>query len=313
LTAINWLIIALAALGPLLVSLLWLPRGSRSRRLALAAYTFWLMTSTITPVGLIAGILLAVSRLSRLATSDVSWSAGWGLLPLAAGLLLGWTAAILLLGSRDPVESSTPVPRAARERSRRQIVGALVFAAGAVVWGGGFLAVPWATVNCAMVPLSLNHFVEGACAGLDAGDALSALVASRVEPTGWDWYNGIYTLYGLLLGGGVLALVVIWRGAFASAPRLWLATWLLVASIVTALCYRGVAHIAAEAPVLAIQATGVWRGAPGIPLAFSGLVLAWLGLLLLDGTTQDTSLPAPASQNGAVPLFLSADASPAPQ
>jgi hypothetical protein len=84
-----------------------------------------------------------------------------------------------------------------------------VLVSGVVIWGTGFLAVPWATVNCAIVPLSLNHFVEGACAGLDAGDALSALVASHIETTGWDWYNGIYALYGVLLGGGMLALVVL--------------------------------------------------------------------------------------------------------
>jgi hypothetical protein len=289
--------------------MLWLRRSSRGGRLALAGYTLWLTASTVVPIGLIAGILLALSRLSRLATGDVAWSAGWGLLPLAAGLLLGWTAAILLLRSLDPAESSTPVRRTARERARRQIFGAFVLAAGAVVWGAGFLAVPWATVNCAVVPLTLNHFVEGACAGLDAGDALSALVASRVEPTGWDWYNGIFALYGLLLGGGVLALVVIWRGAFAWGPRFWLAGWLLVASTVTALCFRGVAHIAAEAPVLAIQATGTWHGAPGIPLAFSGLVIAWLGLLLLDGAFRGSPPPRPSSFRAAGVLPTSPDMS----
>jgi hypothetical protein len=102
----------------------------------------------------------------------------------------------------------------------------------------------------------------------------------------------------------------MWRGARSLGARFWLAGWLLVASVVTALCYRGVAHIAAEAPVLAIQATGIWRGAPGIPLAFSGLLIAWLGLLLLDGMFGGAPVPGPASPSGADLLPLPPDSSP---
>ncbi len=282
-------LVVLSALGLLLIPPLS-RRGGSVPRLALRAYAIWIAAATLVPLGLDAAAWVAMGRLrlNSAAGADmpiVTPSPGMGLILLPAGLALGWAALVLFVrerGSLPPLEEPRFAPAF---RARRHLAGASLVSAGALLWGLGFLAIPWAVVNCSSVPVTLNHFTEGACAGLDAGDALTTLVSSRIPPALWDWSGGIYALYGLLLAGGLLVVVAAWRGVLITATRSWVVLWLAAASVVTALCYRGVDHIATSAPLLSSQTTGAWHGATGIPLSFFGLLLAWIGMIALDGAS----------------------------
>jgi hypothetical protein len=309
---INVALIVVSALGILLAPLLWQRTRTRALRLALIAYGLWLVTAAVVPLGLEAASVVALVRLyhqAGRAAVGTTYSPGFGLLLLLAGLVLGWIALVLLARQRDPTPDATSTALVPTRQSSRWAGLALV-SAGLAVWGVGFLAVPWAQVNCSAVPVTFNHFVEGACAGLDAGDALSALVASRVAQSVWDWYGGIYALYGVLIGGGLLALVALWRRWSSLSTRIWLVIWLATATVVSALSYRGVSHIAAEAPVLSVSATGAWRGATGIPMAWLGLFLAWLGLVALDTAARRRAAPVSTSMAPATAVQAGASALP---
>jgi hypothetical protein len=293
---INATLVVVSALGILLAPLLWQRGRTRAMRLALIAYGLWLAAVAIVPLGLEAATWIALVRLRRQLISSAdgtTFSPGFGLFLLLAGLALGWTALVLLARQRRPAPGALTTLVPPRQSSRW--AGLALVSAGLAVWGAGFLAVPWAQVNCSAVPVTFNHFVEGTCAGLDAGDALSALVASRVAQSVWDWYGGIYALYGVLIGGGLLALVAVWRRWSSLSTRLWLVIWLGTATIVSVLSYRGVSHIAAVAPVLSVSATGAWHGATGIPMAWLGLFLAWLGLIALDMAARGRVAPIPTA------------------
>ncbi len=297
-------LVVLSALGLLLVPLFWRRPHARSPRLALIAYAVWLAAATLVPLGLDAAAWVALGRLrlNSAAGADipvVTPGPGVGLILLPAGLALGWAALVLFVrerGSLPPLEGPRFAPAF---RARWHLAGASLVSAGALLWGLGFLAIPWAVVNCSSVPVTLNHFTEGACAGLDAGDALTTLVSSRIPPALWDWSGGIYALYGLLLAGGLLVVVAAWRGALITATRSWVVLWLAAASVVTALCYRGVDHIATSAPLLSSQTTGAWHGATGIPLSFFGLLLAWIGMIALDGASGRPAAALPVRPIGA--------------
>jgi hypothetical protein len=90
-------------------------------------------------------------------------------------------------------------------RSRLEAAGASVVTVGALLWGLGFVALPWATTSCASVTLSLNHYISGACTRLDAGDALSTSLGLANQVTVSASPSEIALLaYGLLVGGALL-------------------------------------------------------------------------------------------------------------
>ena len=74
------------------------------------------------------------------------------------------------------------------------------------VWLLGFLAIPWVEVNCDSLQLTLNHLAVGACGELDSADALSSQLVQHVSSTTWNLSEGIYPLYGALIGGAALLL-----------------------------------------------------------------------------------------------------------
>jgi hypothetical protein len=62
-------------------------------------------------------------------------------------------------------------------------------------------------------------------------------------------------------------------------------------------------HIAASALALSSQATGDWHGATGIPLAFLGLLLAWLGMLALDIASRQLTVSPSTQPTEGVPAL----------
>lgn len=271
----------LPASGILLAPLLWRRPLSLGGLWALRLYTLWLGLAALLSA-CIGGTLEWYAHNSAGQFNALVWRTRWGL-PLAAVALAISTVAVVQLWRERDLAYAQPQAVAPPPRSHPQRVAAWALSLGVGLWLVGFILTPWATVNCADVPFSLNHFVEGQCAGLDSGDALSTLAAFHLSPSVWILGRGIYSLYGLLIGAAVLFVVGAWLARRPTrAYCVWLCLWLLLASALAYLAGRGVAHIAVDSPVLAAQAIGQWKGAIGIPITLIGLVIAWLALIPLE-------------------------------
>src|SRR5258708_32082143 len=165
---------ALTVLGILMQPLLWQGAGW-VRRTALAVFALWLAV-TIT-VSVISATSLAqylgsgstaggVPRHLTLLPTEQPFDALDGQLgvgmPLAVGALAlaVWGLVALFADDRRAgMETASAEPLGARVR--RHIPGAGMLTAGVLLWEGGTLAFPWATVNCNPVPLFF-----GSCPGL---------------------------------------------------------------------------------------------------------------------------------------------------
>lgn len=193
-------------------------------------------------------------------------------------------------------------------RTRAAWVGLGLLTVGILLWGLGFMAIPWATVNCPITPITLNHFVSGSCAALDSGDALSYFATRTLPREAWNLAGGIYPLYGVLVGGGLLVLIAQWRTSPSRVICAWATLWLVGASAIAYLAYRGVGVILTVNPVMSAQAIGTWVGASGVTTTLLGLLFAWLGIIPLERAAAFTAPPpaanAPSTATAAAPLHL---------
>lgn len=284
--AVSVLWVALTGLGIVLAPLLWRRAGSRAARWATRAYGIWLALA----------LFLGSAQLGLLATrlapptAAYGWRLGAGVPLMALALGGGW-GAWLRLRHALPAARPAHLDNGGATRTWPQTLAAALATLGVAVWALGFFAIPWAADNCAAIPFSLNHFVDGYCAGLDSGDALSALLGRRLSSAMWNVSVALYPLYGLLLAGAMLAILAVWRGGAALAARGWVACWLLAATGCALLASRGVAVIITHAPLLSSDSAGAWRRASGIPVTLAGLLLAWVGLLLLERAAAGTQSP----------------------
>jgi hypothetical protein len=284
--AVSVLWAALTGLGIVLAPLLWRQAGSHAARWATHAYGVWLALAS----------LLGVAQLGLLATSlapptaAYGWRLGAGVPLMALALGGGWGAWLQL--RRAPLAARpAPLDDGGAARTRPWTLAAALATLGVAVWALGFFAIPWAADNCAAIPFSLNHFVDGYCAGLDSGDALSTLLGRRLSSAMWNVSVALYPLYGLLLAGALLAVLAVWRGGAALAARGWVACWLMAATGCALLASHGVAVIISQAPLSSSDSAGAWRRASGIPVTLAGLLLAWVGLLLLERAAAGTQSP----------------------
>lgn len=274
----------LPAVGVLLAPLLWRRPLTLGGLWALRLYTMWLGLAALLSL-CVGGTLEWYARHSsgpfNSPFNALVWQTRWGMPLAVVALAISAFAAIQLWRERALAYAQPLVVPLPHSQPRRWAAWALSLGIG--LWLVGFVVTPWATVNCADAPFTLNHFVEGSCAGLDSGDALSALAAVHLSPNVWVFGRGIYSLYGLLIGAAALFLVGIWmaRGP-TRAYCVWLCLWLVAATILAYLAARGVAHITVDSPVLAAQAVGQWRGAIGIPITLAGLLVAWLAVIPLE-------------------------------
>lgn len=278
------------SLGVLLAPLLWQPLTWRGRRAPLLALLIWLGAATVGTLGIAATLLSyapptpgevapGVTPTVPAPTLGIAWGLALTLVALAAL----WSAAALLLREARAA-GAVPQPQvAAVPVARRHRMGVGLLTAGVACWFLGFLAIPWVTVNCASLPLTLNHFAEGACGGLDSADALAYQVAQSVSSQTWNLGAGIYPLYGTLIGGGALLLVALWRHPTSRAVCGWAAVWLGTATVAAFLAYRGVGVVITHPPALTQAASGAWIGTTGVAVTLLGLLLAWAAILPLEG------------------------------
>lgn len=283
---------ALSVAGVLLSPLLWLRPHTRSVRFALTSYGAWLL--------LAAAYTLAMAKVIFF-PPDISggnqsqWSPAWGMWIALAALVTGVSSLVTLIryDRSSPRVSGRRTPSRII-RTRAAWIGLGLLTAGILLWGLGFMAIPWAMVNCPITPITLNHFVSGSCAALDSGDALSYF-ATRTLPRGaWNLASGIYPLYGVLVGGGLLVLIAQWRTSPSRIICAWATLWLAGASAVAYLAYRGVGVILTVNPVMSAEAQGIWVGASGVTMTLLGLLLAWLGIIPLEHAAASAA-PSPAA------------------
>jgi hypothetical protein len=216
---------------------------------------------------------------------------------VALALALAFFGWLLMRGeARARTMLPQPARAPAHPRTPWQVLAALLFTAGVALWALGFFAVPWATVNCSGLHVSLNHFVSGSCAGLDAGDAL--VYSPRLGLKGLDdtarQGSALTALYALLAGYAALALVAAWRRVRTRAMLVWCGCWLVGITLLAGLAVRGVAPILAEDPKLSSASIGEWVTGPGVAITFVGLLAAWAGLFFLWRATHHVAEAAAA-------------------
>jgi hypothetical protein len=208
---------------------------------------------------------------------------GWGLWLTLVGLAGGWLAVALLLRERPMAGDEVTQAARAPISAKRRWAGVGLYTAGAVLWLLGFLAIPWIQVNCASLQLTLNHLASGVCGELDSADALSSQLAQHVSADTWNLSDGIYPLYGALIGGELLLLVAVWLRAGSRIVATWATLWLAAASLAAFLAYRGVGVVLTHPPALTTEAQGAWNGTTGVAVTLFGLLLGWLAILPLEG------------------------------
>jgi hypothetical protein len=273
------------ALGVLIAPLLWQRLHGRLRTAPFYAYAAWLALATLA-TGILALVVWRYEPSRQgpfVATSLAARHLGWGLWLALLGLGGGWLAVMLL--RREPAvgEDAPAAAPAAPETHARRVAAVALFSAGAGAWLLGFLAIPWVEVNCAALQLTLNHLVIGACGELDSADALSSQLVQQVSPNTWNLSEGIYPIYGALIGGVLLLLVAVWRRPASRTVALWAGLWLAIASGTAFLAYRGVGVVITTSPALTTAASGAWNGATGVAVTLFGLLLGWLAILPMEG------------------------------
>lgn len=272
-----------SAAGVLLAPLLWLRPHTLGSRIALLLYGVWLLLATAIALAMAKVIFFPPAALIEGAPTRPQWSPAWGLWLALSALVAGAFALATLI--RHEWSSPRISARGARPpimRTRAAWVGLGLLTVGILLWGLGFMAIPWATVNCPITPLTLNHFVSGRCATLDSGDALSYFAKSALPRDAWNVLGGIYSLYGVLVGGGLFVLIALWRTSPSRVICAWATLWLVGASAIVYLAYRGVGVILTTNPVMSADAAGLWEGANGVITTLLGLLLAWLGIIPLE-------------------------------
>lgn len=280
LEGVVWLWWAVFIAGLLLCPLLWQPLGGRLVQISSTLFTWWTALATvITTVAANAVVHeLTPQPYMPLAygRTVVQRDPQWGLAFTILGLGLSWTAAALLRHEPIPALAS----QAAR-RARLQLLGAGVVSLGAVSWALGFIALPWATVNCNALILTLNHYVSGSCGALDAGDALAYSEVGHALPLS-DLNGTIPTLiYGVLAGGALLVVLACWQRTTSRGLCIWMSSWFILSLGAALFALRGVPIILRVRPPLGSDTVGTWVVGPGVAVAFVGLLLVALGLGLL--------------------------------
>lgn len=288
-----------SAAGVLLAPLLWLRPHTRAVRLALAAYGLWLVLAAVYTLTLAKLVFFPPTIPPAIPAGRFSpfpqWSPAWGMWLALIALVMGLSAATMLI--RFDWSSQRISARSTRSplmRTRAGWLGIGLLTVGIALWGLGFMAIPWATVNCPITPITVNHFVAGQCAALDSGDALSYFATRALSREAWNLAGGIYPLYGMLVGGGLFVLIALWRTSPSRAICAWATLWLLSASAVAYLAYRGVGVILTINPVMSGEARGIWVGASGVTTTLLGLLFAWLGIIPLERAATLTAPPAAA-------------------
>lgn len=283
--------------GGVLVALtLWQRVSARLAVVVKRVFRVWLLFSAV-PVLL--SVWLTFRNDSRIWPNDVvrivRSEIGSGLWLALAALALVWIGALLMAGEpRMPERAALLTWR----RSRKQYLGLVSMLGCAALWSLGYNALPWATVNCPAPRLSLFHFVDGACAGLDSGDTLMAGVASHLPATlSFDTINALVLVDMLLVGSALLLIAGAARRTYTRAFCGWVLAWLLAATSIALLSYSGVPVVIAHPPILSSAAIGAWHADLGVFVTFAGLLCGWASLIPLEAAGIAHAPPADSGSN----------------
>jgi hypothetical protein len=283
------------ALGVLITLALTMRRGLRSRRALLIAEGVWLASLLLPTLQfsaqLATGSLASVAQrnmppgflIARIAPSPGLWLA-W------LGLALGITGLILAL--RAPVMAARTAPGARgapAPRGRVELGGVWLATLGIAFWSIGYYTLPWVTAGCAGLYFSLNHFVSGRCAGLDAADVfVNSSLSTHFWSLGFGPDNPLaiarvlvdvgfqYIALGLL---AIWAVTQLWLGEASARRYVWTLLWLLCAGVSAGYTAQGAIVTLARSSSLIFGAGGPWVYGPGLGVALAGLALAALGMV----------------------------------
>lgn len=283
LQGVMWLWLGFAPAGILLaLALVW---RSASRGAAIA-YIVWLIVATcgsaIAAVQLFGetprvicegpGSCPTISLLSR--------QPGWGAWLTLGALALLWVAAgARMFGPRAafaPTNAAQPPERASGASHLKVVwrLGAAAFSLGGLTWGFGLILTPWTTHNCTGFPISWTHFTHGACAGLDANDAIPFVWSASTQETIFN-FTSFLVFMGLL---GVVAVFMLrrgWSGPVVATIWAALATWLFLQ------VRTGLEALLKHPTQLGFATDGAWVTGAGPLVTGVGMALCWAGVIIV--------------------------------
>lgn len=247
-------------------------RRTRISLILISIYGGWLLLTTGMSLLSLYGALTAPAYVACDSNcTSASRTIEWGVWLAFAALALGWAAFALLLRYRS--QSANVYPGIAERYTTFHRMGAAIFTLGAALWAFGFFAVPWATAGCSGLHISFNHFVRGACRGLDGYDVLTTGLGPN-DSVVWPFMAA-----SLLLG--LLVIVTVWL------PRMSLATWVtalgwsLLVTLMAIIGVYGVRMTMANPPIFAFGEQLIWVPSYGVALSALGLLTCCAAVALL--------------------------------
>lgn len=266
----------IAPLFGLLIGLFHLRLRQLSRTLVVL-YGAWLVVMTAITLPVIIGLLTTLAPLSCGQTCSpmpvLSRMPQSGIWLAIGGLLLGW---ITFGGSLVLRRSAgaTAGAMAIAHFSRLRLVGASVLTLGATIWALGLFVVPWATSGCTGLHLSLNHFVRGACSGVDGWDVFNAGIGSNV------WLALLFLEIVPVVG--LYVAIDIWLPRLSRSTWALTACWSLLLTFLFILGVNGVRATIMNPPRFAYGLPGAWAPSFGVAICAIGIALGWVGVVLLS-------------------------------
>ena len=196
---------------------------------------------------------------------------------LALGLLIQRqrTSAVIATPPGVDLVSLTSLTPALRYPPSHRL-GAVIFTAGAALWAFGLFAVPWATSHCTGLHLSFNHFVRGACGGVDGFDVLSAGLAVSGQNSVISW--PLIEFAGIT---GLFVVIIIWLPRLTRGTWVTALGWLLLASLLAFIGMRGIQATIANPPRFTYDMQGEWVGSYGAAICALGVIVCLAGAALL--------------------------------
>ena len=196
---------------------------------------------------------------------------------LALGLLIQRQRASAVIATPPGVDlvSLTSLTPALRYPPSHRL-GAVIFTAGAALWAFGLFAVPWATSHCTGLHLSFNHFVRGACGGVDGFDVLSAGLAVSGQNSVISW--PLIEFAGIT---GLFVVITIWLPRLTRGTWVTALGWLLLASLLAFIGMRGIQATIANPPRFTYDMQGEWVGSYGAAICALGVIVCLAGAALL--------------------------------
>ena len=251
---------------------LTLQRRRRITRVHIGIYGIWILLATAISLLAFYGAVKAFGFMPCDAgCTGMHRGIEWGVWLTLAVLALGWFALVLLIRQRARLAYLPPV--AGERYTALHLVGAAVVTLGVALWLFGLYTVPWATSGCSGLHLSLNHFVRGACSGVDGYDVLSTGLNSN------DLQVWPFLVLSSLIG--LFVVVTVWLPRLMRPTWAWALVWSLLVTVIAVIGYAGIQMTIAHPPRFSTDDVAPWVASYGVAICVVGLALGWVGGALL--------------------------------